>query len=241
MNWQHRLRQQRTLLRLIVTGLLVQVIINLLSSWLELVLGQTPGRVLQAVVGLAAVALVLWAVVRLLGREPLKEIVPEEEKAPRFPGLIALVGPGRRGADPMEQAAGIALEHHLAAEGPGEPLRVAWLVTGRGEGGGVSVAEAFRTRYAERCTVHVCTAGDPFDLQETYAMVRRIYVEGVPAADLQPDQVVADLTGGTAMMTAGMALACRDRWPMEYVTGGKVGMVPAPVMVRWQPISREGN
>ena len=238
MSWRQRLRQQGTLLRLIVSGLLLQVIINLLSSWLAMVLGPRPGRVLQLVVGLCLVALVLWAVVQLLSREPPREIVPQEEKSPRFPGLVVLVGPGREGKDPMKQAAGVALEHHLATDGPGEPLRVAWLVTSRGEGGGVAVAEAFRARYADRCTVHICTVANPRDLQETYALVRHIYVEEVPAAGLQPEQVVADLTGGTGMMTAGMALACRDRWPMEYVTGDRPDMVPAPVLMRWQPMAK---
>jgi len=137
----------------------------------------------------------------------------------------------------MKQAAAVALEHHLAAEGPGEPLRVAWLITGRGEGGGVTVAEKFRRRYRDRCDVRVRTIADAYhDLQETCALVRRIYQEEAPEAGLQPQQVVADLTGGTRMMTAGVALACRDRWPMEYVTGGgKADMVPAPILVRWQP------
>ncbi len=232
------LRPHRNWMFLLVTGLLVQVLINLLSSWLEMVLGPTPGRVLQLLVGLGVLALVLWIVVQLLGRQPPVEIVPQEEKAPRFPGLIALVGPGRPDKDPMQQAAGVALEHHLMPEGPGEPLRVAWLVTSRGERGGVAVAEAFRARYADRCDVRVCTVANPLDLQETYTLVRRIYQEEVPKIDLQPEQVVADLTGGTGMMTAGVALACRDHWPMEYVTGGgKPGTVPAPVLVRWQPVS----
>ena len=237
MTWRERLREQRALLRLIISGLLVQVIINLLSSWLEKLVGPTPGRILQLVIGLCIAALVLWAVLRLLGREPAVEIVPKEEKAHRFPGLIALVGPGREGKDPMKQAAVVAIEHHLAPEGPGESLRNVWLVTGRGERGGVPVTEAIRNKYAGGCEVRVCTVADAFDLQETYALVRRIYTEDLPELGLHPQQVVADLSGGTAMMTAGMAVACRDRWPMEYVTGGKEGMVPAPVLVRWEPVA----
>jgi hypothetical protein len=242
----NRLRRHRGLLALLVTGLLVQVLINLLSSWLEQTMGETPAKILILIVAVGAAALVLWAVLQLLGREPPVEIVPEEEKAPRFPGLVALVGPGRAGADPMKQAAAVALEHHLTDKGPGEPLQVAWLVTSRGERGGVAAAEAYCNRYADRCEMHVRTVADPFDLQETYAVVRRIYREEVPAKGLRPEQVVADLTGGTGMMTAGVALACRDRWPMEYVTGGgRDEMVSAPVLVRWQPAAgptgREGR
>lgn len=237
MSWRARLRTQRGLLRLIVTGVLVQVIVDLLSSWLEMLVGPTPGRLLQLAIGLCLAGLILWALFRLLGQESAREIVPREEKAPRFAGLIALLGPGRAGRDPLQQAAAVALEHHLAPEGPGEPLQAAWLITGRGERGGVAVAEAFRDRYGDRCRVALCSVADPFDLQETYALVRRIYAEEVPGTGLQPQQVVADLTGGTAMMTAGMALACRDRWPMEYVTGGKEGMVPAPILVRWEPVT----
>ncbi len=238
MTWRQRLYRQRYLLSLIVTGLLAQVLINLLSSWLEQTLGSTPGKVFALIVVLGAAALALWAAFRLLDRQPPLEIVPHEEKAPRFPGLIALVGPGRGDRDPLEQAANVALTHHLAGDGPGEPLKVAWLVTSRGEGGGVAVANRFRDHYADRCQMHICTVADPFDLQETYALVCHLYLEEVPAAGLQPTQVVADPTGGTAMMTAGMALACRDRWPMEYVTG-KPGTVSAPVLVRWQPLNAE--
>jgi hypothetical protein len=236
MTWRQRLRQQRYWLYIVVTGLLVQVLINLLSSWLEKTLGETPGKALVLIIIIGAAALVLWAIFRFLDQAPAVEIVPREEKAPRFSGLVALVGPGRPDRDPMQQAAGVALAHHLAGEGPGESLRAAWLVTSRGEGGGVAVAERFRERYKGQCDVHICTVADPFDLQETYALVRHIYQEEAPQAGLGPDQVVADLTGGTAMMTAGMALACRERWPMEYVTG-KPGTVSAPILVRWQPVT----
>ena len=227
---------QRKLLYLLATGVLLQVVINLLSSWLQAVLGETPGRIFVLIVFVGAAALAVWAFVRLLDRAAPQEIVPHEEKAPRFAGLIALVGPRGRDGDPLRQAAGVALEHHLAAAGPGEPLRVAWLVTSRGEGGAVHAAETFRALYQGRCTVHVCTVADAFDVQETFALVQRLYEQDVPAAGLEPQQVVADLTGATSIMTAGMALACRDRWPMEYVTGPP-GTASAPVLVRWQPAS----
>ena len=233
--WRSLVRRQRRVLYLILTILLVNLIVNLLSSWLVEALGSTPWRILQMALGVAVVALAIWAVLRLADEQAPVQIVPHEERSPRSPGLLALVGPGREGSDPLDQAAGIALRHHLAPEGPGEPLRTAWLVTGRGERGGVAVAERYREQWKAACPdIRVCTVADPLNLQETYALVERIYLEDVPGAGLKPEQVVADLTGGTSIMTAGVALACRDRWPMEYVTG-RAGTERAPVLVRWQP------
>ena len=141
-DWRMRLRQSRSLLYLVLSVGLVGVLINLLSSYLVEALGTTPWRILQLVLGVAVVALALWAILRLAGEQAPLEIVPQEEKAPRFPGLVALVGPGKEGVDPMEQAASVALRHHLAPEGPGELLRAAWLVTSRGERGGVPARAA---------------------------------------------------------------------------------------------------
>jgi hypothetical protein len=96
------------------------------------------------------------------------------------------------------------------------------------------VAEAFRQRYEPRCRVLVRQIHRAFDVQETYGVVQRIYLEEALAEGLSPDQVIADFTGGTKMMTAGMVLACGDQWPMQYMTGRKEGVISTPMLVRFQ-------
>jgi len=48
----------------------------------------------------------------------------------------------------------------------------------------------------------------PYDLQQVFGTVDRIYRQEVPRAGLAPAAVIADITGGTVTMTAGMLLAC---------------------------------
>lgn len=54
---------------------------------------------------------------------------------------------------------------------------------------------------------------DPDQIQATYDTAVRIFDTETEAAGLQPDEIVADISGGTKPMTAGMTLAClaRDR------------------------------
>ncbi len=225
--------RQRNLILLFISGVLLQVLVNLISDWLQVTLGPTPGQTLHLILSLLIVIGILALAVHLLGRPRPMVIVPPEDRPPRFPGLIALVGPGRPGTDPLDQAARVALEHHLRDEGPGEKLRVAWLVTSVGPG--ADVAEQFRQRYRDRCQVRVRAVQNAFDLYEIYALVRRIYLEEVPQAGLRPEEVVTDITGGTSIMSVGAALACQDRWPMEYVLGRPGRMESAPILLRWRP------
>ena len=54
---------------------------------------------------------------------------------------------------------------------------------------------------------------DPDQIQATYDTAVRIFDSEAPAAGLQPHEIVADISGGTKPMTAGMTLArlARDR------------------------------
>ena len=140
----------------------------------------------------------------------------------------------------MAQAAKPAIDYHLRPDEQGRKLRVCWLVTSSGEGGAVPVAEVFREQYEGRCQVLVRTVRDAFDVQDTYELVRHIYTQEAPTQGLSPAQVIADFTGGTRMMSAGMVLACQDHWPMEYMTGHKRGIASTPLFVRFEPASGRG-
>jgi hypothetical protein len=71
-------------------------------------------------------------------------------------------------------------------------------------------------------TVHHC--GDepelivpPYNVRQAFAVVDRVYRQEAPRAGLADMDVIADITGGTVTMTAGMLLACALlRRPLQY-------------------------
>jgi hypothetical protein len=59
----------------------------------------------------------------------------------------------------------------------------------------------------------------PDDIGPTYEAVNYVYTQAAPRAGLHPYQVIADITGGRATMTAGMILACAPRgYPLQYTS-----------------------
>jgi hypothetical protein len=80
---------------------------------------------------------------------------------------------------------------------------------------------------------------DPDEITSTYALVSRILDEEVPGAGLQTAKVIADITGGTKPMTAGLTLACIDhKCNMQYMktprneAGQPVhGATPVPIKI----------
>jgi hypothetical protein len=58
---------------------------------------------------------------------------------------------------------------------------------------------------------------DPTHVEETFALVNWIYTHELVAASLEEREVIADITGATKPMTAGMVLACGRRRPMQYM------------------------
>jgi hypothetical protein len=227
-----QMRRHRGLVLLLLSGFVIPLLTNLLSSWLEKTFGQSPAQMMQLLAIGLAVAVALWALHLALRQERRKWVlVPREQQPPRYAGLIVLVGPGRPGEDPLKGPTGPAIEYHLASDEQGRTLKVCWLLA---SSQGVPVAEAFREKYESHCRMLVHQIHQPFDVQETYEAVQRIYLEGALAEGLSPDQVIADFTGGTKMMTAGMVLACGDQWPMQYMTGRKEGVISTPMLVRFQ-------
>jgi hypothetical protein len=230
----NRLRRHRHPVLLFISGLLVPLVTELSSSWLQTTFGQTPGRLLQLFAVVVALTVGLWVLYQVLGVEEALELVPEEARPPRFPGLIVLVGPGRKGGKPGELSHNAAIEYHLTSEeAGGESLRVCWLVATAGVTGSVPVARAVRERYRDQCELIIRELDNAFDVEGAYELVRRIYADEATRHELSPVQIIADFTGGTKPMSAGMVLACRDRWPMQYMTGGREEIVSVPVLVRF--------
>jgi hypothetical protein len=237
-SFARQMRQHRGLVLLLLSGFVVPLLTNLLSSWLEKTLGQNPAQMLQLLAVGFAVAVALWVLYLALRQERRQWVlVPREQQPPRYPGLIVLVGPGRPDEDPLKGPTGPAIEYHLVSDEQGQTLQVCWLLA---SSQGVPVAEAFRQRYESRCRVLVRQIHKPFDVQETYQAVQRVYLEEALAEGLSPEQIIADFTGGTRPMSAGMVLACGDRWPMQYMTGRKEGVVSTPVFIQFSPVEQGG-
>jgi hypothetical protein len=233
-NW---LRRHRNLVLLLISGLLVPLVTELTGSWLEVTLGRTSSQLIQLLAFGVALAVGLWVLYLALGRQPPLVLVPKEQRPTRFPGLIALIGPGREGEDPKRLSHNPAIEYHLShEEAGGEPLRVCWLIATAGESGSLPVAMEVQERYQDRCELTIKTLKDAFDLKEAYRAVYRIYAQEAVEHDLDPHQIIADYTGGTKPMSAGMVLACRGEcWPMQYMTGGKETIASVPLFVQFSP------
>lgn len=76
-----------------------------------------------------------------------------------------------------------------------------------------------------------------YDTEACYRAVRNIYQYETARLELDPQEIISDITGGTKPMTMGMILACLERdhaiehIPTEYkITGEPVGPLP-PIQI----------
>jgi hypothetical protein len=206
---------------------------NLLATFVGALLGNQWWQVALQLATVIALLLFGGAIFLLREQRPPKILVSENERPAKHRGLIVLIGTGRPGEDPMQQSAWAAIEHHLDTSGR-NGLQFCWLVASGGERGSLPVA----LEYKKLCTMHGITAEtrtveDAHSVQATYDVVRRIYEQDVPGAGLGEQDVIADITGGTSPMSAGMALACGERWPMQYMYGRKKDIATIARLMRF--------
>lgn len=214
------IRQNRKAILAVFSILYLPLLNNLSSSWLEKIFGETPAEIFQLMVlltvPLAAGYLVIYAAIR----SEKKEISTGMEAPPRHTGLILLVGPGRPDVDPLQGSALPAIEYH-------RPEKI-WLLASPQ---GAPVADQIRKRCASgSCQVEIRLIDSPWDVHDTYREVKKIFESEPEAEGGAPGQIIADFTGGTHPMAAGMVLACRDRWPMQYMSKDR-----QPVWVQFKP------
>ncbi|MCI0556425.1 MAG: hypothetical protein L0287_36245 [Anaerolineae bacterium] len=220
----------------ILFNFIFQLLPNLFSSWLESNFGQTSTKLIGIISFLLVTGTILWAVNNAIHQKRNWVLVSREQQPPRFPGLVLLMGMGTGKSDPRpfgpSQGPAIpSIEYHLAGSGKNR-LHTCWLITSRD---GVSAAEALRSHYeSSTLRVHVCIVKDPFGLQDTYELVRNIYLKEAFENKLKPEQIISDFTGSTRPMMAGMVLACGEQWPMQYMS--KKGDSPSmPIQIKFQP------
>ena len=133
----------------------------------------------------------------------------------RRKALIALVSLEHAGG---RQAVDEAVAYHRADESGRPSLHHCWLIAGPGVGDPVQKMLSSREK-AERLRDELEAAGiktrvlridsesEGDDPMTTMARVEEAFFEAA-AAGLGPEEVIADYTGGTKTMTAGMILAC---------------------------------
>ena len=183
----------------VVNILFYGVVPNLFSDFVRTRLN------LYSVVGTALVLLSLWVAMRHMMRfRGMRVAVGAAPVQPRR-GLIVLVSAG-----PPTIPAEEAIKVHLPR------LERCWLIVGPGEGPGSPKENARRIiatygRLGGR-EVHFETRDlqDPDNPAEVYYLVQSIYTES-RAYGLREADLIADYTGGTKSMTAGMILACATR------------------------------
>jgi hypothetical protein len=141
--------------------------------------------------------------------------VDESKLAPPHVGLVWLLGPGR--FDHLL----FALEHHRQGGGAAH----CWLV--------MQDIEPVRETYAQLSQrlleQGLSTQLHPVYIQElevqaAYRAVRSVFEREAAEMDLRSDQVIADITGGTKPLTAGMVLAAlTSGGALEYVESQRDG------------------
>lgn len=152
-------------------------------------------------------------------------LVQRENPGPRR-GLIVLMSPGSR-----TTAAENALRAHLST------IQHCWVIYGPDRPGQKPTsrenAELLGRKYKENInknpiTFHFKGIADEDNPQESYYLIRSIYEEG-KALGLSEKDIIADYTGGTKSMTAGMVLACSvsEERDSEYMKAIK--MTPSGV------------
>lgn len=191
-------------------GLLVVGILSNLVYDLLIVGGDCPAvwRLVVALILPTILAYVLYWVDRRR-KQRVQAAVDESRLSPPHAGLVWLFGPGR--FDHLVYA----LKHHQAGNGGTH----CWLVMQDTE----PVQRAFslltQQLLDEAITTHLHPVYiEELDVQAAYQAVRDILDREVLEEGLDPSKVIADITGGTKPLTAGMVLASLTAGrSMEYI------------------------
>lgn len=158
----------------------------------------------------------------------LQREVLDQERPPPMPGLVALVSPETVPAGPatLTQAAYHAIDYHRSA------LRHCWFVASTGERGSLAAAQ-WLTNYCEQRNIaaQVWQVQDPADTAETFGLVQWLFTVAIPERGLDPQDVIADMTGATKPMSIGMWLACQGNHRVQYMTRQHDGL-SVPLLVR---------
>lgn len=163
-------------------------------------------------------------------------------------GLVALVSHGQQ--VPAEAAIAYHKRPSASASSLPEPgLQLCWLITGPGEGEQSSLQNAYylRDKYSQDgIDFFILQVNDADDPKETFHLVQAVFNQCELQHGIPPQQMIADFTGGTKGMTAGMVLACTlPDWDLQHMKPKKYndagyaipssGSVPRLIRVDYLP------
>lgn len=196
---------RRPLVALAIGGLTFAITANAASSVLMDWLGRPwtiAIGILTTVIVVAAAAPLRW-LLRMFGSRVSASRLEVGGVVPGHRGLIVLASEGRG----IGSAAEGAIQYHLATY----KLKRCWIVTG-GPGSEASATEIIQELAGKnvaselfiRVPLDLAEANDPVAV---YLRIDDVYRQASHEG-LAEDEVMADYTGGTKSMTAGMVLAC---------------------------------
>lgn len=155
-------------------------------------------------------------------------IVAEIDQPKRHRGLIVLVGIGRQGEGrkAIDEPAWRAISHHLG-NGKERGLEFCWMIAS-------DAAMSFALELQQECKKRRVEAeplsiDNAWNVQRTYERAVQVYEVFAPQLGLSESDIIADVTGGTSPMSVGLALACGNTRPMEYLYGPPASSVPRKI------------
>lgn len=168
-------------------------------------------------------------------QRPAAPRIPADQLPPCHQGLIVLIGRGRPQEghvwNPYQDVAWAAIQYHRGSEA--EPvLAHCWLIATPGMDGSEPQAEVLAKLCLDRQITPHIEFVKPFEISDTYAQVQQIFTTSAAEVGLDATDIIADFTGGTKPMSAGMLLACARRWKLQYTEGRRPGLTSLPRMVR---------
>ncbi len=217
----------------VIVALLKDIILKILKRYV----GDTIGGLVYTLLMIVTVGLVIYLIGRAMRPKP-QEMVTHQERPPQMKALILLLGPGRQGEAPESQSAEAAIEYHRRKRaGDQNPvLHWCWLIcSAKSQAYANELAEKYREK---GMIVTVMPPVDGFDPQATYDTVAAIYSTGLVEQKLANQDVIADFTGATKLMSLGMAFYCTlNNHQMQYMTGGQPALASVPKMIEFRPQS----
>lgn len=150
----------------------------------------------------------------------------ELEPPPPARGLIVIVSPRPKHQSLAEQSYYQAIDYHRAS------LEQCWLLVSATQTGASEAAQELAKYLKQHYISHkIHTIKNTADLSETQEIVRSIFQTIEQAGDLAPNQVIADISGGTKIMSAALAISSANKYPMQYIHYLKDAEVSVPVLL----------
>lgn len=205
-----------------LTGMvLLAVMGNMLTDLLKHYLGASPWHLILifAITALGLALLVAAAHAagaiqkRLTATSPY--VIIDRPKPNKCRGLIAFVS----GREPEHLRK--ALKYHSPE------LQRAWLIATKET---KSQAREIQHEYeSDKLSIRIVDLDDQWDLPKAKAVVEKIYGDGL-IGGLKEEDIIADFTGGTKPMSAGMIFACMNpSRKLQYVPADYSGSTPRPL------------